>query len=82
MQYHPHKSRHAEAFNTRFIRCLSIYRRLQRVPLSVKRLANEYEVNIRTIQRDINALALAGYVIIPSMGNPRKYTIGTGGKLK
>ena len=82
MQYHPHKSRQVEVFNTRFIRCLSIYRRLQRVPLSVKRLANEYEVSIRTIQRDINALALAGYGIMPSMDNPRKYIIDAGGKLK
>ena len=82
MQYHPHKSRYMERFNTRFIRCLSIYRRLQRVPLSVGQLANEYEVSIRTIQRDINALALAGYGIMSSMDNPRKYTIETGRKLK
>jgi len=82
MQYHPHKLRHAEVFNTRFIRCLSIYRRLQRVPLSVGQLANEYEVSIRTIQRDINALTLAGYGIMPSMDNPRKYTIEAGVKLK
>ena len=82
MQYSPYKSRRAEVFNTRFIRCLSIYRRLQRVPLSVKRLSNEYEVCERTIQRDLNALALAGYGVIPSMDNPRKYTIETGEKLK
>ena len=82
MQYPPHKSRHAEVFNTRFIRCLSIYRRLQHVPLSVGQLANEYKVCERTIQRDINALALAGYGVIPSMDNPKKYTIETGVKLK
>ena len=82
MQYHPHKSRHVEEINTRFIRCLSIYRRLQRVPLSVKRLSNEYEVCERTIQRDLNALALAGYGVMPSTDGPRKYTIEAGVKLK
>lgn len=55
-------------FQSRFVRCLAIYRRLQTSPGSVAKMAVNYGVSVRTIQRDINALTLAGYPIMPVVG--------------
>ena len=59
------QTKRQKSFKSKFVRCLAIYRRLQRAQLSVDRLAGDYEVSSRTILRDINALTLAGYPILP-----------------
>jgi len=56
-------------FTKRFTRCLTTYRRLScGAVLTVAQLSRDYGVSIRTIQRDLNALSMAGYSIIPALG--------------
>ena len=62
------QTKRQKSFNSQFVRCLAIYHRLQRAQLSVNQLARDYEVSSRTILRDINALNLAGYPILPAEG--------------
>lgn len=47
-------------------RLLSILRRLELADLSVGYLAEQYACTIRTIQRDLNILVLAGHPIMPT----------------